>query len=174
MFFLTACKKDKVPEGIIPQDKMQWLLMDIHYNDAFYNRKLQTDSTLSRASAVYQFIFKKYKTDSTQFKKSFDYYLQHPDILDGMYESMIDSVTKRQTQLSKLDLLRRNEQIKKDSLKNKIITDSLKNKIKKDSLKNKIKADSIKKHSLMGSKRMQEKLLRIRDSVKKAALRKIN
>src|ERR1700712_996987 len=87
LLFLTACISNTVPDGIIKEDRMTSLLIDMHIVDgSMYTVMQQPDSLYKHGTGRYLAIFKKYNTDSLEFKKSFKYYCSNPETLQTMYE----------------------------------------------------------------------------------------
>ena len=119
LIFLIACGGKKTPEGIIGQDKMVNLLTDIHIVDgSMYSVLQMPDSLYKYGNDKYLTIFKKYHTDSIQFKKSFKYYADNPEKLQAIYEQITINIKQKSDSLNKLN----NDKIAKD---NKRRTDSL-------------------------------------------------
>jgi hypothetical protein len=124
LIFLTACSGNKVPDGIIAQNKMTNLLTDIHIVDgSMYNVMQFPDSLYKYGTDKYQVVFRKYHTDSVQFKKSFQYYASNPDKLQAIYDQITTNIKQKTDSVNKLNL----DKINKD---NKRRTDSL-NKLSK-------------------------------------------
>ncbi len=116
LIFLAACKGNKTPADILDKEQMAGLLTEIHMADASMYSLYQVPDTLYKyGTGKYLAIFKKYHTDSVQFKKSFKYYSLKPDILSDIYEQITDNLKKKSDSLNKIN----GEQIKKrtDSLK---------------------------------------------------------
>jgi hypothetical protein len=86
LLFLVACI-DSRSDGIIEQDEMVNLLVDVHIVDgSMYNiDSPHADSLYKYGIDRYVKVFKKHKTDSTQFDKSLKYYSLHPEQLEEMY-----------------------------------------------------------------------------------------
>ena len=112
LIFLTACSGNKIPNGIIAQDKMTNLLTDIHIVDgSMYNVMQLPDSLYKYGTDKYQMVFRKYHTDSLQFRKSFQYYSAHPEKMEAMYEQITANIKQKSDSVNKLNL----DKIKKDS-----------------------------------------------------------
>ena len=107
LFFLglvcfAACTNDEIPKDIIPQQQMISLLTDIHLTDGeLYSAPQIPDSLFKYGRAKYDAVFKKHHTTDAEFKKSFKYYAEHPDVVQDMYgeidaiiKAKIDSVNK--------------------------------------------------------------------------------
>lgn len=137
LIFLTACSGNKIPEGIIAQDKMTSLLTDIHIVDgSMYNVMQVPDSLYKYGTDKYQMVFRKYHTDSVQFKKSFQYYSANPEKMQAIYEQVSVIIKQKSDSVNKLNL----DKINKD---NKRRQDSL-NKLPKQALPKPVTAQPAK------------------------------
>jgi hypothetical protein len=119
LIFLTACGGNKIPEGIIAPDKMTSLLTDIHIVDGtMYNVMQMPDSLYKYGIDKYQSVFRKYHTDSVQFKKSFQYYSSNPEKMQAIYEQVTAIIKQKSDSVNKLNLDKINQDNKKrqDSL----------------------------------------------------------
>lgn len=99
---LNACsgKGASGDTTIIPPQKMQEILLDIHLADGIANREGEADnSTENRTITLYKEVFAKYKISENQFYTSFNFYLQHADTLDKIYEKIITEISKEQAQI---------------------------------------------------------------------------
>ncbi|MFD0794037.1 DUF4296 domain-containing protein [Mucilaginibacter litoreus] len=102
LLYLTACKNDKVPTGIIEEQTMIRLLTDIHVVDGSIATVPQIpDSLYKYGRNKYVAVFKRYNTNDTQFKKSLEYYSAQPEKIQQMYDKIevvlkakVDSVNK--------------------------------------------------------------------------------
>jgi hypothetical protein len=128
LIFLAACKEAKTPNGIIQQARMTDLLTEIHIVDgSMYNVMQLPDTLYKYGSNKYLAMFKKYHTDSIQFKKSFKYYSSNPELMQSIYEQITKNIKTKSDSVTKLN----NAQVAKD---NKRKTDSL-NKLPKPTVK---------------------------------------
>jgi hypothetical protein len=92
---LTGCSnKDKVPSGIIPPARMQYILWDMIQADQYANMYLTKDSVGVRSKqqtlTLYAQVFQMHKISREDFQKSFQYYIDRPDLS----RSLLDSVLK--------------------------------------------------------------------------------
>jgi len=143
--FLCGCKGDSVPSKFIQPKQMTGLLVQIHLIDgSLYNGLQGGDSLYKYGMGKYLDAFRKFDTDSAQFRKSMQYYASEPDKLFKIY----DSVEVRIKTMSDSVNLSQNKQ--------RAITQ------KADSLK----ADSVRK-ALLKPKTPAQKA----DSVKQAKIR---
>ncbi len=97
LLFFSCKQKTKVPNTILPIDKMEKILLDMLRADEFYNQK-QTDSatidSFSRTN-LYKAVFTLHKTNKNEFNKSLNFYESHPDLLKIVFDSMHSKVNKR-------------------------------------------------------------------------------
>lgn len=145
---LASCKKElvKEPKRLIEREKMVNIMYDVSLLDAM---KVQNTGVLdSFKNTSNQYIYKKYKIDSTQFAQSNLYYASDYKEYEKMYSQVKAKIEKDKLEINSL-------------IKTKAKKDSLL-KIKKKKLKLKKEADSIKKI------RQKLKLTKETDSVKKS------
>lgn len=92
---LFSCSSDSRPADILPPDKMEKLLWEQIRADAFTKEFVAKDSSKNLSEenlALQQRVFRKYKTTAGIFYKSYDYYLQH----NNMMKNLLDSVISKQ------------------------------------------------------------------------------
>jgi hypothetical protein len=159
LLFLSACKPSDDSSGIIKQDDMVRLLVDVHVVDGYLALQPTNDSLYKYGTGRYLYLFKQYHTDSAQFKRSMKYYTAHDDVLVKMYEevnkilqkksdSVLAVITKEQeiTRKQGEKAQKRIAKLKEDSIKRKFQQDL--KLIKLDSIKRAkkfAKQDSLKK-----------------------------
>jgi hypothetical protein len=159
LLFLYACKPGDDTSGIIKQDDMVKLLVDVHVVDGYLALQPNNDSLYKYGTGRYQYLFKQHHTDSAQFKKSMKYYASHDEVLVKMYEevnkilqkksdSILAVITKEQeiTRKQGEKAQKRIAKLKEDSIKRRFQQDI--KLIRLDSVnkaKKAAKEDSIKK-----------------------------
>jgi hypothetical protein len=91
IILLTQCSSSpSIPKGIIETETMAQILADIHLTES----KLSKVSFQSYDSSKVAFrelerrIFEKYKVDSLTYKKSYDFYANHPEYMVQVYEKV--------------------------------------------------------------------------------------
>jgi hypothetical protein len=139
--FFSCTDKSKVPDNIIPKQKMEVIMWDMLQADRFVNEFLpkRGDTTYNDTAVFksYQSVFNIHKVTREEFLKSYKFYLGRPDIMRGMFDSISVQAQRRRAEVYKKDQ-------KADSLKlRKQKIDSLRN----DSLR-KPRLDSIRKRLL--------------------------
>lgn len=93
IFFAAGCKsKDAIPNSVLPQKKMQFILWDMMRADQFIaDYVLNKDSSLSKTTEslkYYQQIFAIHKTSKEEFQHSFSFYKSHPVLLKAIMDSI--------------------------------------------------------------------------------------
>ena len=109
LLFLTACISNTVPDGIIKEDRMTNLLIDMHIVDgSMYSVMQQPDSLYKHGTGRYLAIFNKYHTDSLEFKKSFKYYSTQPAEMEAIYNQILKNLQRKTDSLNKIQLKKLN------------------------------------------------------------------
>jgi hypothetical protein len=98
---LFSCeeKPSQIPLDVLPVDKMVQVLIDIHLMEGTFAQK-----NLPRDTAVFLFkqyekdLFRKHNISDSTYKKSFHFYSAHPEIMDKIYEQVVDSLSLREGQ----------------------------------------------------------------------------
>jgi len=106
---LSACKQDETPPNIIKRDKMVNLLTDLHILDGnMYNIAQVPDSIQKYGTNGYLALFKRYHTDSAQFRRSYKYYTTQPFEFQAMYDQILDNLTRKTDSLRKRQYRQKN------------------------------------------------------------------
>ncbi|RYD71859.1 MAG: DUF4296 domain-containing protein [Sphingobacteriales bacterium] len=156
VFLMASACKPGIPNDIIQPDEMALVMHDIHIADGYIQTIYMPDSAKKVAASFYGGIYKKFGIDSALYKKSLDYYMLNPRVMDGIYEKVTAALTKEKNAIVRADSIEFAKELKA-RLK----------RIKADSIK---RADSLKKASLVKNKDSLKKALKIKkaDSLKKA------
>jgi hypothetical protein len=91
-----ACNQSSLPKGIMDEEKMVQVLMDVHIADSYLNQVYQRDTLLMQAHARYNYIFKKHQIDSATLTKNIRYYSLRPKVLAQIYQTVQDSLQLRE------------------------------------------------------------------------------
>ena len=83
-----ACKPG-ISSDFIQPNKMEKVLYDIHTVDGYIGALQKPDTAKIVASSYYKGIYEKFDIDSATYTKSLNYYFEHPDLLNKMYENLI-------------------------------------------------------------------------------------
>jgi hypothetical protein len=94
--------KNKIPNTVLSQEKMQAILYDMHLAEAIANKtQAPLDSVAGKALGMYQEIYSKHQVSEEQFKTSYDFYIEHPVLLDSVYSRVIDELSVQEAFLRK-------------------------------------------------------------------------
>ena len=107
ILFISCSDKKRVPSELIQPAKMQSILMDILIIDAVNSIKQGADQSLNITdlnSKSIATVLENYQISDAAFKKSYSYYLAHPDILKPIADS-ISAIASRQVINSYSDTL---------------------------------------------------------------------
>lgn len=112
--FLFSCTKNTVPKDILPPDTMEKIMWDQMRADAFIKDYLARDTTknLSQENLLLQEkIFKKYKISRAVFYKSYDYYLEHDNMMKNLLDSIIAKEVRANEKAKDTRKLNKNEKV---------------------------------------------------------------
>lgn len=101
VFTIVNCSRapHKIPDDIIPVDSMVSLLVDIQITDAAIRiSRLRKDSI----SILYNRILLEHTFSRERFEKSFTFYTGNPDIMEKIYDEVINEISRRQAELVKV------------------------------------------------------------------------
>lgn len=99
LLFLFSCSSRVEESPDIDRDTMVRILADIHISEgAAQQKSLSSDTILFDDSSTYfPHILKTHNIDEATFKKSMDYYISKPQMLDKMYADIIEMLTKMES-----------------------------------------------------------------------------
>lgn len=92
--FLTACggKGDQTPEGILSEEEMVELMVDVHLVEGARSGVTIMGDSLS-LDTYYRTVLVKHGLDSTSYRQNFDYYSSHPDKLEVIFEEVVERLS---------------------------------------------------------------------------------
>lgn len=98
--FGSCSDKDQVPEGVLEKEKMVNVLSDLYLAEQKINSiGVKRDSLKQIFETVRTKIFIKAGTTDSVFKRSMDYYMEHPEIMESLYTSLIDSLNLQEQKM---------------------------------------------------------------------------
>jgi len=108
LLFFSCKQKTKVPDTILPVDKMEKILMDMMLADEFYSQKQIDSATIDSFSRtnLYKAVFTLHKTNKEEFRKSLSFYESHPDLLKIVFDSLHSKANKKPPLKSELPPLK--------------------------------------------------------------------
>jgi hypothetical protein len=88
---LGCSDKNRVPSGVLPRQKMEDVLWDMIQADQ-YSSFLTKDSAhihlKEERLRLYEQVFLLHGVSRDQFRKSYDYYMAHPDLTQTLFDSL--------------------------------------------------------------------------------------
>jgi len=100
--YLTGCENER-PEGVLSEGQMSQILLDVYLGEGKVSGlNVKRDSSLALYEVYEKKIFEKHQVDREQYKKSLSYYYDHPEILEKIYESVLDSLNIKDQHLKEL------------------------------------------------------------------------
>jgi hypothetical protein len=101
--FLFACNGGGSSGDVIPEDQMVVVLTAVHMADGRLINLSQAPDTLYKyGTARYLAVFEKLHTDSAQFRRSYEYYSTQPEKFTDIYGKVLKSLQAKTDSLNKL------------------------------------------------------------------------
>ncbi|WP_297337180.1 DUF4296 domain-containing protein [Algoriphagus sp.] len=98
IFYLISCSEKESIEGVLSEDKMVTVLVDIHLTEGIASAMpVPYDSSQTLYKLMERDVFLKHEVSDSVFNESMRYYLQYPDQMDRIYARVIDSLVVRET-----------------------------------------------------------------------------
>ena len=100
----ASCGSSSVPAGILPGDKMGTIIWQLMQSDEYANNLLAKDSTKKSGTVrmtLYREVFDLNKTSMAEFKKSYQFYMAHPDITKNIFDSITAKAARQRTEFFK-------------------------------------------------------------------------
>lgn len=92
VLFMASClQNNKIPSGVLSQQKMRIILWDMIRADEYANNFLATNSSLvinDEKANLYEQIFRLHSTKANIFKKSLTFYQSNPKLLKVIIDSL--------------------------------------------------------------------------------------
>jgi hypothetical protein len=94
VLLLAGCaNKDDIPSGVIPKPEMEKILFDLAQADQYASLFVTIDSARVNRKLeslkVYQEVFRLHQVSREDFRKSLQFYLDHPDIMRILLDSVL-------------------------------------------------------------------------------------
>ena len=97
MLMVLACSSKQGVTDIMGEEAMTEFLIDLHMAEAgVQDLRLNKDSALVVFSAKEKLLFRKHNITDSIFISSYNYYLDHPEKLELIYSTIIDSLSLKQ------------------------------------------------------------------------------
>jgi hypothetical protein len=116
---LTACQKETRPAGILSPEEFSKVLVEVYMAEARMNSTaLQRDSAMKLFAAYETKMLQQFELSDSVVRKTQQYYVDHSDQLEKIYDSVIDTLSLREKKLrtkpaDTADTLRKEKRIRK-------------------------------------------------------------
>jgi hypothetical protein len=102
---LLGCSDSGVPKKLIPQKQMENILWDMTLADQFAMQYLKKDSAVhsfkDSVTRLYDEVFAIHHITKDEFKESFQYYTNHPEITKVMFDTLFARGNRMRTEVYK-------------------------------------------------------------------------
>jgi hypothetical protein len=94
---LSSCGKSNAPEGVISEDKMVELMVDIHMAEGYVSSfPIHFDSSRKLYPLFETEVFRKHEIPDSVFLESLIYYMRDTRLMNRIYSRTIDSLSVRE------------------------------------------------------------------------------
>jgi hypothetical protein len=105
-FSLACTDYDKIPEDILPRERMETIVWQLMEADQYTNMLIIKDSTqktnLQARLKLYQKIFDLNKITENDFKKSYMFYMGRPDLNKRLFDSITAKAGRQRGEAAKI------------------------------------------------------------------------
>ncbi|MGI8892979.1 MAG: DUF4296 domain-containing protein [Bacteroidia bacterium] len=97
---LFSCSEQEVsiPDEIISREQMVQILAEMHIADASINYKSLGDTSRLNSAIIYRQVLNKYSVSAEHYRESYQFYLDHPKLINKMYDEVINELSRRQSE----------------------------------------------------------------------------
>ncbi|MGY6545027.1 DUF4296 domain-containing protein [Arthrospiribacter ruber] len=93
LFVLISCGRERLPEGVLNEDKMVEVMIDIHLAEGLVSTfPIHYDSSRMLYPMFEKEVFKKHQVPDSVFVKSLEHYMRDARKMDRLYARTIDSL----------------------------------------------------------------------------------
>jgi hypothetical protein len=98
---IVCCKSKtvKVPEGVVVPDTMVQVLADVHIYQASTQMGFNQTSKDSSTNQGFVTMLKKHHMTEADYHTSLSYYLDHPSLLDSIYDKVLNNLSQQKAEL---------------------------------------------------------------------------
>ena len=94
---LASCSSSNKPTGLLPEDKMVEVLIDIHLTEGLTSAMpVAYDSSRVLYRLLENDVFIKHEVSDSVFTQSMLYYLRDPEEMEQIYSRVVDSLMVRE------------------------------------------------------------------------------
>jgi len=101
LLFSCAEEAITIPPEILSEDTMVEILTDFHIIEGAYHKRLIKKQGKKQFTAeLYGAALREHGTTKAEFDKSYDYYLSHPELMEGLMEEVMEELSKQQAAIN--------------------------------------------------------------------------
>ena len=98
ILLISGCVSENQPAGVLPEDKMVEVLIDIQLTEGVAGAMpISYDSSQVLYKLLEKEVFLKHEVSDSVFTQSLIYYLQYPTRIDAIYARVVDSLSLKQS-----------------------------------------------------------------------------
>jgi hypothetical protein len=101
--FLFSCRQGEktvsIPSDVLPKERMALVITDIHLAEAEASLKTFPDTSSEKLN--FRKIFDKNNISKEQYDKSIAFYVDHPELLNEVYEQVLNELSRMQGEAAK-------------------------------------------------------------------------
>jgi len=97
LLFLLSCsseEKNVLPENVLAPEKFTSVMIDVQITEGMRAQGVDIITPDKGVKGAYDQIFQKHQITEKAFEQSYNYYLEHPDKMEMIYEQVLDSLSK--------------------------------------------------------------------------------
>ena len=95
IIMVLACSKNSVPKGILSEQQITPVLVELHLADAINAQQFTMEVNRNNFKEdLYLSILKKFKLDRKVFEASIFYYGKHPDLYKPVYDEVLNRLNE--------------------------------------------------------------------------------
>jgi hypothetical protein len=91
--------KIEIPKDVLCQDTMVEVLTDIHLVKASQQLGIAMDTADTNKITPFEYVWKKHHITEAEYKKSLDFYTRNSNVLDSIYENVLNNLSKQKAEL---------------------------------------------------------------------------
>ena len=97
-FIIASCGKPKtiIPEGVLSEKEMIPVLVDIHIAQSAASLYDPEDSAKHNMNEMLPYILSIHHIEKAKYDSSISFYTRHPEIMQVMYDEVINEISKKQ------------------------------------------------------------------------------
>ena len=97
LLLLLSCSSEEkkvLPENVLAPEKFTSVMIDVQIAEGMRAQGVEIITPDKGGKGAYDKIFQKHQITEQTFELSYNYYLDHPDKMEMIYEQVLDSLSK--------------------------------------------------------------------------------